>query len=176
MRYTLLIPNLISSSRLVLAWWFPLAPEYLWLWIIMASAFSDLLDGFLARRWNSQTWQGGLLDAITDKLFVLVAMLTFAAAGKFAYGWIPLLLSRDLTVAAVAAYAACNRSWHSFYNMGSRLTGKLATAVQLLFLASVAVWPQMALPALIPTIAVSLLAALDYGRVFGRTLRQLDKK
>ncbi|MBC8207995.1 MAG: CDP-alcohol phosphatidyltransferase family protein [Desulfobulbaceae bacterium] len=175
MRYTLLIPNLLSASRFVLAGLLPFSPERLWLWFILASAFSDLLDGYLARRWKSQTWQGGLLDACSDKVFMLVAILTFAAAGKFSYTWIPLLLSRDLTVAAVAAYAACNRSWNSFQNMGSRWPGKLATGAQLLFLACVAACPQLIHLALLLTITLSLIAAIDYGRIFIHTLGQLNK-
>ena len=175
MTLTLLIPNLISASRLLLAALLPVSPQQFWFWLVAASAASDLLDGYLARRWQVQTWQGGLLDAVTDKLFMLTAMLTFAGAGRFAHGWVLLLLSRDLTVAVVAAYAALNRSWHSFRNMGSRWPGKLATAVQLGFLGVAALWPPLVPLVLLPAIAASLWASLDYGRVFVAVLRRLER-
>ena len=69
------IPNLLSILRLVtipIVAWLLLSDLlfYAALFTILI-AFSDLLDGLLARLWNVQSELGSYLDAIADKAFVI---------------------------------------------------------------------------------------------------------
>ncbi|MHB8789289.1 MAG: CDP-alcohol phosphatidyltransferase family protein [Desulfobulbaceae bacterium] len=166
------IPNLLSTFRLLLAGYFPFCPEQEWIWLVLAAGASDFLDGWIARRWHLESWQGGLLDAAADKLFVLSVLVTFVVAGKFPPWWVPGLIARDLTVALIALYAFCRREWASFRKMAAIWSGKLATAGQFLFFCTV-----ILVPAYIPVIYAvavlcSFLAALDYGRRFVLALSQ----
>ena len=43
--------------------------------------FSDAVDGFLAKRYGWQSWLGGILDPIADKLLLMAAFLWLAFAG-----------------------------------------------------------------------------------------------
>ena len=43
--------------------------------LFLAAAFTDLLDGYLARRWGQITTVGTLLDPIADKLLVSSALI-----------------------------------------------------------------------------------------------------
>jgi phosphatidylglycerophosphate synthase len=176
--YLALIPNILSSLRLGLALIFPFSPEELWLWIIVVSGATDFLDGWCARRWKVSSWQGGLLDAVADKMFMIAALLTFVMAGKFAIWWIPAVIARDLTVAIAAGYAAIIRSWGSFHDMGARWSGKVATAGQFILLITVVLVPGMIPAALLITVSCSAVAAADYGLLFYQALRrqQADKK
>jgi len=77
------LPNVLSLARVLLAvvmfycifkaYWF-LAATTLWL-----SVFSDILDGFLARKLKTVSNLGGLIDHGSDAMFVTltVAALTF---------------------------------------------------------------------------------------------------
>jgi len=161
-----IIPNLLSLSRLGFACVFPFSPQYLWIWLILGSGCSDVLDGWLARRWKVTSWQGGLIDAVADKMFILSALGTLSSIGSFSLWWIPAVIARDLTVAVIAAYAAAIHSWKSFKTMEARLSGKLATAGQFLFLFVVVLFPEMTVAVLFFTIVCSIIAACDYGRVF----------
>ena len=60
------VPNILSSLRLVIAFVFPFVPDYYWLWLVLTGGCSDFLDGWIARRWQVASWQGGLLDAVAD--------------------------------------------------------------------------------------------------------------
>lgn len=164
------IPNILSLFRLCLAFLFPFVPEKIWIWFILCGGASDFLDGWVARRWNLTSWQGGLLDAIADKFFVFAALMTFVLAGKIS-GWvIPLVIARDLAVALIACYAVFSREWDSFREMGARWSGKIATAGQFVFMIVVALLPQFTDFVLCVAILISILAALDYAKEFVKGL------
>lgn len=165
------IPNALSTGRILLACAFPFAPEWLWLWIVLGSGFSDFLDGWVARRWQVQSWQGGLLDGVADKLFILCALTTFIAAGKFSVWWLPALLARDLLVAFTAIYAVAIQSWESFKKMDARWSGKVATVGQFLLFLIVLIFPDKIWPALCGASLLSVGAACDYGWLFLLELR-----
>src|SRR5690348_3062908 len=50
--------------------------EWLALAIFLAAAATDLLDGYLARRWKQVTTIGTLLDPIADKLLISAALIS----------------------------------------------------------------------------------------------------
>ncbi len=164
------IPNILSLFRLCLALFFPFVPDKFWIWFILCGGASDFLDGWIARRWNLTSWQGSLIDAIADKLFVFAALLTFVLAGKFS-GWlVPLVIARDLTVALIACYALYSRAWDSFRKMDARWAGKIATAGQFLLMLAVALIPQFTDPVLYLAALISFIAALDYTKEFAKAL------
>ncbi len=165
------IPNILSAFRLGLAIWFPFSPEHLWIWLVIGGGLSDFLDGWIARRCNVTSWQGGLLDAAADKLFVLSVLTTYVFAGRFSGWWIPAVIVRDLTVVFIAAYAALTGAWDSFRKMDARWSGKLATAGQFLLLVVTAIIPEPVVSVLYLTALVSFIAAIDYGRKFLKGLR-----
>jgi len=164
--YIRFIPNILSTIRLALACAFPFVPEQLWVWLIIGSGCSDVLDGWIARHWQVQSRLGAILDGVADKLFILIALLTVAGAGKFSLWWVPPLLARDLLVAFTAVYAAAIRSWESFNEMDVRWPGKLATAGQFLLLLVVVLFPAGIRFVLWLAILLSIIAAVDYGRLF----------
>lgn len=83
------IPNILSAIRLALVGVFIylfIKTRYLACLIVFSSAFlTDLLDGFLARRFNWISDVGKVLDPLADKLMVLAALACF-----YFVGWLPL--------------------------------------------------------------------------------------
>lgn len=169
----ILIVNALSAFRLALAAMFPLTQGYWQAVLIVVVAVSDGADGFIARRFDAATWVGGLLDAIADKVFILVVLGTFLAGGELQWWEVILLLSRDFVVAGVAAYVAGMRLWSGFKQMPARMMGKLTTAAMLVLILLLAIWgdertgPMQA--ALVVTIILSMLAGLDYFTLFLRS-------
>ncbi len=170
------IPNALSTGRIFLAVAFPFSPEWLWLWLVLGSGLSDFLDGWVARRWQVQSWQGSLLDGFADKLFILCVLSTFISAGKFSSWWIPALLARDLLVAFTALYAVSIKSWQSFKKMDARWSGKVATFGQFFLFLVVLLFPAGIWLALCCAALLSSVAACDYGRLFLLELRLRAKK
>lgn len=170
------IPNALSTGRILLACVFPFAQENLWLWLVLGSGLSDFLDGWVARRWQVQSWQGGLLDAVADKLFMLCVLITFISMGKFSFWWVPALIARDLFVVFTALYAVSIHSWKSFKKMDARWSGKITTFGQFFLFLVVLLFPDWMLFALCCVALLSGCAACDYGRLFLLELRLRAKE
>ncbi len=100
------LPNIITVLRigacLPLAWLIVHGDERSALWLALAVGASDVLDGFLARRFNWQSRIGGLLDPIADKLFLVSAFIALGVAGALPVWLIVLVILRDLVIVAGA--------------------------------------------------------------------------
>jgi phosphatidylglycerophosphate synthase len=175
-KFIQLVPNVLSSFRLILSFLFPVVPESTWIWLIIGGGGSDALDGWIARRWHAQSKTGVILDAVADKFFVLSALLTISAHGKFPLFLIPLLLARDLLVAGTAMYAAFIREWGAFHHMDVRWSGKLTTIAQFFLLLTAVLWSDKVHFTLWPAILFSGAAAADYGQLFMLELRRRAEK
>lgn len=161
---------MLSGSRLLISLIFPFSAEWLRLWLVVAAGASDLADGWLARKWHSMSWLGGLIDAIADKVFVLTVLIVFVAGNRFSPIWLPIVLSRDLTVFLTTCYIAVCGRWEALRRMKARAMGKLATGGQFLLFVTVLLWPEMSVYGLVIASLCSGCAAMDYGRLFLREL------
>ncbi|MEI6404422.1 MAG: CDP-alcohol phosphatidyltransferase family protein [Actinomycetes bacterium] len=102
------IPNALSFARLLgvpLFFWLIVGPhkDGLALGILIVSAFTDWLDGFLARRLNQHTRLGELLDPAADRLYIAASLVALCMRHIIPL-WVAIaLISRDLVMAVVLA-------------------------------------------------------------------------
>ena len=106
------IPNLISLLRI-----FFIAPilillnfevahtTYFALIIFLLASLTDFLDGYVARKTDSETSLGALLDLIADKLFISIILIYLVTFFTTLFYLIPVLLivSREMSILAVGA-------------------------------------------------------------------------
>ena len=67
-------------------------------WLVLAAGFSDVIDGYIAKRFNSRTELGAYLDPLADKVLLNGIYLAMATIG-----WLPawlaaLVIGRDLLI------------------------------------------------------------------------------
>ena len=161
------IPNVISVCRIGLALSFPFTPRELWLGLALTAGLSDAVDGFIARRYGATSVHGGLLDATADKLFTLIALVTFTRAGLIAAWQLPLLLVRDLFVAIACVLFLLQRRFDAFHRMQARSAGKITTFLLFGLMAALLLpIPALVGPFLALTMAGSALAAVQYAHTF----------
>ena len=156
------LPNVVSMSRLVLAAGFVGArgPEER-LALIGAASVTDFLDGWLARRRNSATRWGALIDPIADRVFVLAAVTAFVASGDLTLAECVVLLLRDV-MTAVGFLVARAIPWLRPVEFKARYAGKLVTVLQLATFVVIVVAPRY-VTALVAAVGVASAAAvLDY--------------
>ena len=97
------IPNLLSMSRIVLC--LPLLMVdaiTMPFWILyLIAGLTDMLDGFLARRWRVESTFGARLDSLADFVFVLVV-------GYKLFPWLKLPTTLWMMIGLIALVKASN--------------------------------------------------------------------
>lgn len=95
--------------------------------LFVLAALTDLLDGFLARRWAVTSALGAFLDTTADKLLVSGALIALVAVGR-ASPWIAVIIvGRELAILALRGVIAVSGTV-----MKPSIWGKLKANVQFL--------------------------------------------
>jgi CDP-diacylglycerol---glycerol-3-phosphate 3-phosphatidyltransferase len=151
------LPNTLTLSRIFLT---PLlvvilltridGKEIYGVVIFVVAAFTDYLDGYIARKRNQVTDVGKLLDPIADKLLIIVG--------------------REFAVSGIRSIAASQG-----YVMPANALGKLKTVCQVLTIVVLIVadtyiepWERFGRFLLWVTVAISLVSAVNYLWIFLR--------
>lgn len=98
------LPNAITITR------FLLVPVVVWaiashqmliaFWLFAAAAISDMLDGFLAKRFRMASELGAHLDPLADKAMLVSIYVMLAVAGTLPLWLVIAVVSRDLMILA----------------------------------------------------------------------------
>ena len=94
--------------------------------LFILAALTDLLDGYLARKYEIVTVMGKFLDPIADKLIVNTAMILMIPIGRISAWIVAIIIIRDFVVDGVRAIAQSE----GFVIQASRL-GKRKTLCQI---------------------------------------------
>lgn len=109
------LPNILTSARIflipvfVLVYMMPGRDTYLVAAMLFGlAAFTDWLDGYLARRLNQTTPFGAFLDPVADKLIVVAALTILI--GHHASPWLTLpgliIIGREIVISALREWMA----------------------------------------------------------------------
>lgn len=164
-RYTradLTLANLFTAARIVLI------PFFGWLWLareddmalllFAVAAFTDVLDGFLARWLNQSSRLGALLDPIADKLLVLVALIVGILRGDVPPWLAAVIIGRDAIMAVgVILLATRWRDKHGPSAWKPTRIGKYAMFLQSLTIALLIVDSAVGRPGLRPYVQAAML-------------------
>ncbi len=128
-----LLPNAITIVRLLLVplfgWSILASKTVLAPALLAAIAFSDWLDGFLARRYRAETRLGALLDPIADKVTQLSGLALLADPPQGAFTRVPvffvaLVLMREMMLVYGAVRVRLSRG---AVRIRPRFEGKAST-------------------------------------------------
>ncbi|KAI9677596.1 MAG: hypothetical protein M1817_006550 [Caeruleum heppii] len=104
--YTL--PNFLTFSRLLsapLIGYLIVHDAHLYAFSLFVYAgFTDLIDGWLARRWGSQTVVGSVVDPMADKTLMTVLTVCLAVKGILPVWLAVIILGRDMALGIAAIY------------------------------------------------------------------------
>jgi CDP-diacylglycerol---glycerol-3-phosphate 3-phosphatidyltransferase len=127
------LPNKLSCLRGLLAFCFLTESVAIRMVGIILAIITDILDGFLARRWKTTTLLGNLLDPIMDKVFVFFCLAVLISEKRITHLELASLLSRDLALVLFAVYLTINNCW-KYYKIQSFVSGKIFTSLQFITL------------------------------------------
>lgn len=123
------IPNILSAFRIVLI------PFFVWQMlqgntlyaglILVGSGFTDLLDGFLARRFGWISNLGKVLDPVADKLTQAAVSFTLMLLLRHYWYFFAFMIAKDFVMLVLGGYLLVKGVTLD----GAQWFGKLSTAV-----------------------------------------------
>ena len=156
------IPDLLSMSRIVLC--LPLLivdAMTIPFWVIyLIAGLTDILDGFLARRWGVESKFGARLDSLADFVFVLVV-------GYKLFPWLRLpatlwmmigLIALVKVINAISSFMVKHRI-EFLHTKANKLTGFL------LFVGMMAIGQSYFVPVAWVIACIALFAAIQEGHI-----------
>lgn len=162
------LPNALSGLRIILVaplTWLILHAQYDSALLIAAIAgLSDALDGYLAKHFGWQSWLGGLLDPIADKLMLVACFVALGMVDAHPAWLTWLVVGRDVVIVAGAvAYHA----WIGRIVAEPTLVSKFTTCVQIAYvlaqLVHLSAWLPMPQPLLTGLIALTAVCTTASG-------------
>lgn len=179
------LPNVLTGLRLLAA---PLmvllfyadngtegAFRWLALLVFVAAAATDLLDGYLARRWSAVSAFGKLADPIADKVLVLAALAMLATHDEVPWWPFIVLAIREVAV-TLGRLAVASGTVIPASRGGKVKTVMLNVAIGGLLLPSMPPWVDtVSWWLLLAAIALAVVTGLDYGRRIARAARAQRK-
>jgi len=110
---TINLPNAITLLRIgviPVLFFLLTAPGEMWSFIIalifICAAFTDLLDGYIARKYQIVTTMGKFLDPVADKIIVNTAMILMIPIGRIPAWMVAIIIIRDFVVDGMRSIAS----------------------------------------------------------------------
>jgi CDP-diacylglycerol---glycerol-3-phosphate 3-phosphatidyltransferase len=134
------IPNILTLIRIAaipiivaLLWDKPAYSQAIVTCIIFVLAMiTDIIDGYLARKWNMLTPMGAYLDPLADKLMVATVLIMLIPLG-WAPAWIvAILLCREMTITGLRGIASQQNLFLAASPLGKTKTAYQSTALGML--------------------------------------------
>ena len=136
--------------------------------LVLIGGITDYLDGYIARKTNTVTELGALLDLVADKLFICLLFVWLLTINQSIYLVIPvmIILFREITISYIRQFLAQSQVEQ---NLGVRKLGKSKTTLQFVAISMFVLVPIMGqlfyfLACLVLWMAsvLSLISLVDY--------------
>ncbi len=99
------IPNILTLSRILIVPIWLLGFYYNWyyfcIFIIIYSAYTDFLDGWLARKLNLTSIFGEAIDPIADKIFLSVVLISYVSDARINFIFASIIIVREIIVSGL---------------------------------------------------------------------------
>lgn len=129
---------------------------------IVLAMISDSVDGYFARRYNTVSQLGTILDPLMDKFFVSFIVGVFLWEGTLNWWEAGAFISRDIAIFFFGLFLLQKGCFQRF-QCQSVISGKITTALQFLVLISLTI--HLAVPAYIFT-AFIVLGCTFWGELY----------
>jgi CDP-diacylglycerol--glycerol-3-phosphate 3-phosphatidyltransferase len=150
-----------------------LSNELVALGVFLVAAFTDLLDGYLARRWNQITTVGMLLDPIADKLLISSSLIALVQVHRVPCWMAVLIVGREFVVSGLRSIAAAEGYTIAAGDLGkSKMVAQVAAIALVLLSIEFPVYETAARACLWGAMAFALASAAQY---FGLFWRKVDE-
>jgi len=165
----LLVAALVAQNVSIRVFGLIITNEWLALAIFLVAAATDLMDGYLARRWGQVTTIGTLLDPIADKLLISAALISLVQVNAVPGWMVILIVGREFAISGLRSIAAAEGYTIKASDLGKTKMVTQVTAISFLLvsirhreIAPLAYWMMWVV------VLFSMLSAVGYFRKFWR--------
>jgi CDP-diacylglycerol---glycerol-3-phosphate 3-phosphatidyltransferase len=165
----MLVAALVEENVAIRIFRVTVTNEWLALAIFLIAAVTDLLDGYLARRWGQVTTIGTLLDPIADKLLISAALISLVQVHAVPAWMVILIVGREFAISGLRSIAAAEGYTIKASDLGKTKMVAQVTAISLLLvsirhraIAPLAYWMMWVV------VLFAVLSAIGYFRKFWR--------
>lgn len=158
-------PTLVSFLRVPLAAAFPFVRDHVGacLVVLALAAGTDILDGYIARRYGLATPTGAVVDGVTDKLFVGVVLATLLLTNTMSATELVLLGTRELGELPLLVWVAASaKARRRKVEDQANVFGKAATVLQFSAIVAMLVHSPIRTALVALTVLVGAGAAVSY--------------
>lgn len=124
----ILIPLLVALYYVPASWAIPGERDLVATVVFVVAAWTDWLDGYLARRWNETSAFGAFLDPVADKLMVAAALIILVYLDRVGALIAVVIIGREITISALREWMAQIGAHKS---VAVSMIGKVKTAAQM---------------------------------------------
>ncbi len=148
-----------------------LGNEMLALVIFLVAAFTDMLDGYLARKWSQITTLGMLLDPIADKLLISASLIALVEVRAVPAWMVILIIGRDFAISGLRSIAMSEGYLIPASDLGkSKMVLQVAAVGMAMASIRHAEWQPLTTFVLWASVVFTLVSAIDYARQFWRKI------
>jgi CDP-diacylglycerol---glycerol-3-phosphate 3-phosphatidyltransferase len=140
--------------------------------IFLAAALTDLLDGYLARRWQQITTVGTLLDPIADKLLISAALISLVQIRRIPAWMVVVIVGREFAVTGLRSIAAAEGYTIKASDLGKTKMVAQVVAISLVMLSIH--WPDLTRAAELTMWLVVVFGAASAIGYFMKFWRKVD--
>lgn len=138
--------------------------------VVMITALTDYLDGYIARHQKQESYFGAILDYTADKIFILTALIVFSVAGDLPIWITMVIMYREFLVMGMRIFSAFHKFKITASKIGKFKTFMLFVAVVALILGySFNYW------IFIICIMLTLISLADYLSKFITAVKRIEK-
>lgn len=130
------IPNLLCILRIILSFSFLLIRPFsgFFLAVYLICGFTDMIDGYIARKVNAVSKLGAALDSAADAVFICILMIVLLPAMKIPqWIWIYITLIAAVRIASVLIGYCKYKKIAMLHTYANKVTGLLLLFVPLLY-------------------------------------------
>lgn len=176
------LPNVLTCLRILLV---PIlvvvlltkfeGKELVALGVFLIAAFTDFLDGYIARRWGLVTPLGKLLDPAADKILTSAVFISLVEMGRAPAWIVVIIVAREFAISTLRSVAATDN-----VVIAASWSGKVKTVTQLVAIALLIIQEQLdALGqlaflgqiALLVALALTVYSGIDYSWRYAKVVR-----
>ena len=146
------------------------AKEYLALGVFLVAALTDLLDGWIARKFKKVTRLGMLLAPVADKILVSAALISLVDRQEADAWAVCIIVGREFAVSGMRAIAAGEQITISASSLGKWKMGAQVVGISLMILGArlddIGLWRMTGRAALYVMTVMAIVSGFDYFRKY----------